>query len=78
MSFYYVSCLNDDGSKRALVTGPYPTKAAADSDVSRVQLAAEALLTSDPDAAWYQWGTARSDVRREGKHNAALGFTPEI
>lgn len=54
--FFYVSCI--EGSRKALVAGPYASHEDALNAVYRVKLAASKV----DDRSWfYAWGTAGSD-----------------
>lgn len=53
---YYVSAV--DGSRKAVVCGPYATHAEALAEVSSVRDRVCELL---PEAWWYGWGTCGSD-----------------
>jgi hypothetical protein len=55
--FFYVSAI--DGSRRALVAGPYDTHAEALAKIDEARHAAEKL---DPRAIFAAWGTAGSRV----------------
>lgn len=55
--FYYVTAV--DGGRSARAAGPYRTHAAALDDVYRVK---EEIERTDPRAAFYAWGTMRSET----------------
>lgn len=55
--FYYVSCV--DGTRRALLRGPWTSHAAAIAAVPAVRAEAE---RADAWACWYAFGTARSET----------------
>jgi hypothetical protein len=53
---YYVTAI--DGSRTAIVCGPYPTHAAALAEVDEARRRVVDLL---PEAWFYEWGTCGSD-----------------
>lgn len=72
-TYFYVSAIRADGVA-VLVTGPYPSRAAAVADVDRVHARSAELDGGASDS--YAWGVSDSRVRHEGKANGALGFQP--
>lgn len=57
--FYYVTVIDPSTNRRALLRGPWPTHIGALASVARVRAEAEAV---DPWAAFYAFGTARSET----------------
>lgn len=62
---YYVSVI--DGTRTALVAGPFDTHAES---LAQVEPEREKWYKLDPKSHWYAWGTARV---RDDKNPAQLG-----
>ncbi len=74
---FYVSAIDGYG-QAVLVTGPYPTREAAESDVERVAGQAGRIdmtgIGLDRAAADYSWGVSESPDQHVGVANESLGF----